>query len=233
MEQMKVLVVDDETMIREAVSLYLEIKGFQVCGAENGLDALSVFAKENIGFVILDLMLPDLSGEEVCRRIREKSEVPVIMLTAKTMEADQLNGLRIGADDYVTKPFSLKLLHARMETILRRAGQKKRPRTEKLSWNHGELEMDFEKRVVIKNSEMIGLTPIEWRVFSALAKHPRKVYTREELIVEAFGPDFDGYDRVIDTHIKNLRKKIEKDPKNAAYIKTVHGIGYKFGGERS
>lgn len=233
MEQMKVLVVDDETMIREAVSSYLGKKGFQVCGAENGLDALSVFAKENIGFVILDLMLPDLSGEEVCRRIREKSEVPVIMLTAKTMEADQLNGLRIGADDYVTKPFSLKLLHARMETILRRAGQKNRPRTEKLSWNHGELEMDSEKRVVIKNGEMIGLTPIEWRVFSALAKHPRKVYTREELIGEAFGPDFDGYDRVIDTHIKNLRKKIEKDPKNAVYIKTVHGIGYKFGGERS
>lgn len=233
MVQKKILVVDDEMMIREAVSSYLEKKGFRVYSAEDGRKALSVFEKEDISFVILDLMLPDLSGEEVCMKIRQTSRVPIIMLTAKTMEADQLNGLQIGADDYVTKPFSLKLLHARMETILRRVGDEPQPLAERFSWNHGELEMHPDKRMVTKNGEMIELTPIEWKVFLALAGHPQKVYTRDELLNIAFGPDFDGYDRVIDTHIKNLRKKIEDDPRNAVYIKTVHGIGYRFGGDRA
>lgn len=231
MEQRNILVVDDERMIREAVSSYLEKKGFQVFCAENGLEALAVFEKEEIGFIILDLMLPDLSGEEVCMRIRRTSQVPIIMLTAKSMEADQLNGLKIGADDYITKPFSLKLLHARMETIFRRVGQESPLQEKKFSWNHGELEMYPDRRAVVRNGEVIELTPIEWKVFSALAKYPQKIYTREELINIALGLDFGGYDRVIDTHIKNLRKKIEKDPKNAVYIRTVRGIGYRFGGD--
>lgn len=233
MEQKKILVVDDEAMIREAVSSYLEKKGFQVYSAEDGMKALDIFEKEEISFVILDLMLPDLSGEKVCMKIRQTSMVPIIMLTAKTMEADQLNGLQIGADDYVTKPFSLKLLYARMETILRRVNREPQPPAEILTWNRGELEVHPDERSVRKNGKKIELTPIEWSVFLALAKHPQKVYTRDELISAAFGPDFDGYNRVIDTHIKNLRKKIEDDPRNAVYIKTVHGIGYKFGGDRS
>lgn len=231
MERKKILIVDDEAMIREAVASYLEAKGFQVYRAETGLDALAVFEKEDIAFVVLDLMLPDLSGEEVCARIRQTSGVPVLMLTAKTAEADQLSGLQLGADDYVTKPFSLKLLHARIEAILRRVEGTPRAPAERLSWNRGKLEMDPEKRVLIKNGRVIALTPIEWKLFSALARHPRKIYTRDELLGAAFGLDFDGYDRVIDTHIKNLRKKIEDDPKNAVYIKTVHGVGYTFGGD--
>lgn len=232
MERKKVLIVDDEAMIREAISSYLEKKGFQAFSAENGLDALAIFRKENIDFVILDLMLPDLSGEEVCMKLRQTSRVPILMLTAKTMEEDQINGLQIGADDYMTKPFSLKLLYARMETILRRVEEKPGTLADKFSWNHGGLEMDLEKKTVIKNGEAIGLTPIEWKLFSALAKYPQKIYTRDELINIAFDPEFDGYDRVIDTHIKNLRKKIEDDPKNSVYIRTVHGLGYKFGGDK-
>lgn len=232
MGQKKVLVVDDERMIRDAVSSYLENKGFTVFGAENGREALTLFEKEEFAFVILDLMLPDVSGEEVCMKIRKVSRVPVIMLTAKTMEGDQLNGLRIGADDYMTKPFSLKLLYARMETILRRVNEDAAPLAEKFSWDEGKLAMDLEKRSVTKDGENVDLTPIEWKLFTALSKHPQKIYTRDELIHIAFEPGFDGYDRVIDTHIKNLRKKIEDDPKNPAYIKTVYGVGYKFGGDQ-
>lgn len=226
-----VLVVDDEPMIREAVSSYLEQQGCRVFSAENGRDALQIFEKEAITFVILDLMLPDMSGEEICTFLRKKSRVPVIMLTAKTQEEDVLNGLQIGADDYVTKPFSLRELYARMNVILRRSSDDLKPLAEKYSWNDNDLNIDFEHHEVRKKGELLALTPSEWKILSALIRYPNKVYAREELIELVFAQDFHGYDRVIDTHIKNLRKKVEDDPKTPVYVKTVHGLGYKFGGD--
>lgn len=226
-----VLVVDDELMIREAVSSYMAKQGWQVFSSDNGKEALTIFERETITFVILDLMLPDMSGEEICSIIRKKSRVPIIMLTARTQEEDVLTGLAIGADDYVTKPFSLKELYARMNVILRRSSDDLRPLADKYSWNDNDLSIDFEHDEVYRKGRLLALTPIEWKVLAALIRHPQKVYTREELIQMVFDPDFDGYDRVIDTHIKNLRKKIEDDPKKPVYVKTVHGIGYKFGGD--
>lgn len=226
-----VLVVDDEKMIREAVSSYLEKQGYEVFTAETGQEALEIFHRQMISFVILDLMLPDLSGEEVCTMIRKQSRVPMIMLTAKTMENDMLNGLGLGADDYITKPFSLRNLYARMKTILRRSSEDLKPLTEKFSWNHGNLMIDYERKEVNKKGKTISITPIEWKILSVFTKYPQKVFTRNDLLTVVFDQDFDGYDRVIDTHIKNLRKKIEDDPKKPIYICTVHGIGYKFGGD--
>ena len=176
-------------------------------------------------------MLPDLSGEEVCTMIRKQSRVPMIMLTAKTMENDMLNGLGLGADDYITKPFSLRNLYARMKAILRRSSEDLKPLTEKFSWNHGNLMIDYERKEVNKKGKTISITPIEWKILSVFTKYPQKVFTRNDLLTVVFDQDFDGYDRVIDTHIKNLRKKIEDDPKKPIYICTVHGIGYKFGGD--
>lgn len=230
MEQ-SVLVVEDEQMIREAVVSYLQKQGWIVFEAENGKDALAIFEREPVAFVILDLMLPDMSGEEICMVIRSRSRVPVLMLTARSQEEDVLNGLRIGADDYMTKPFSLKELYARMTVILRRVSQDLRPLAEKYSWNHGDLRIDLEHSEVYKGGTLLSLTPSEWRILSALICHPKKIFTREELIELVFGPDFDGYDRVIDTHIKNLRKKVEDDPKKPVYVKTAHGLGYRFGGD--
>lgn len=225
-----VLVVDDEAMIRESVSAYITKQGYHVITADNGREALEIFQKKTILFVILDLMLPGMPGEEVCQAIRKQSRVPIIMLTAKTQEADVLNGLNIGADDYVTKPFSIKQLYARMEAILRRTSNDLKPLAEKFSWNGNDLQIDFEHNEVRKQGHLLSLTPSEWKILSALIRDPQKVFSRDNLIDLVFGLDFDGYDRVIDTHIKNLRKKVETDPKKPVYVKTVHGLGYKFGG---
>lgn len=225
-----VLIAEDEQMIRDSVSAYLQKQGCRTLPAGTGREALALFEREAVGFVILDLMLPDLPGEEVCAALRRRSTVPVLMLTAKSAEEDILNGLRIGADDYVTKPFSLKQLYARMEAILRRAGNDLRPLAETFTWNENELYVDFEHREIRRQGEALSLTPSEWKILSALVRHPKKVYTRSELIELVFGPDFDSYERVIDTHVKNLRKKVEPDPKSPRYIQTVHGLGYKFGG---
>lgn len=225
-----ILVVDDEKMIREAVASYLEKQGFEAMQAETGREALQILEKETIAFVILDLMLPDLSGEEVCATIRKQSRVPIIMLTAKTMESDMLNGLNLGADDYITKPFSLKNLYARMQAVLRRSSDDLKPLAERFSWNNGDLVVDYDRKEVHKKGKLIAVTPIEWKILSAFTKYPQKLFTREDLIEIAFDLDFAGYDRVVDTHVKNLRKKIEDDPKKPIYICTVHGMGYKFGG---
>ena len=230
MEQKTILIVDDENMMREAVASYLEKQGYHVLQAETGTQALSLLEKETVSFVILDLMLPDISGEEICSRIRRQSRIPIIMLTAKTMEDDMLNGLNLGADDYITKPFSLKNLYARIQAVWRRSDHDLKPLAEKFSWNAGDLVIDYNRKEVLKKGETISLTPIEWKILSAFTRYPQKVFTRDELIASAFDTAYSGYDRVIDTHIKNLRKKIEDDPKNPIYLCTVHGIGYKFGG---
>lgn len=226
-----ILIVDDEQMIREVVSSYLEKKGFSVFTAETGEEGLQILHSQTISFVILDLMLPDISGEEICMAIRKQSSVPIIMLTAKTMEDDMLNGLHIGADDYITKPFSLKELYARMEAVFRRVSNSITPAASKFQWNDGDLAVDFEQRIIEKQGRSVSLTPIEWKILSAFMTYPQRVFTRDNLISIAFDVGFDGYDRVIDTHIKNLRKKIEDDPKKPVYIRTVHGIGYQFRGE--
>lgn len=225
-----ILVVDDESMIRESVSSYLEKQGYQVFSAETGREALRIFESEQISLLVLDLMLPDLSGEEICKIVRSQSRVPIIMLTAKTMEDDMLNGLDLGADDYITKPFSLKNLYARVRAVLRRASDDLEPLAEKIFWNDGDLAVDYDRKEVYKKGQAIAVTPIEWKILMAVTKYPQKVFTRENLIELVFDLDFSGYDRVIDTHVKNLRKKIEDDPKNPVYICTVHGMGYKFGG---
>ena len=226
-----ILAVDDEPKILEVVASFLENRGFNVFTAVNGAQALEIFNKENISLVILDLMLPDVSGEEVCKIIRRKSRVPIIMLTAKVGENNLLEGLQNGADDYITKPFSLKELQARMEAILRRVGDGLVPLTAKNSFRDGDLIVDFEKGIIRKKLKEVRLTPIELRILATVIKYPGKIFSRGELIDIALSYEFEGYDRVIDTHIKNLRQKIEDDPKSPAYILTVHGLGYKFGGE--
>ena len=229
-EKRKLLVADDEEMIREAVASYLESQGYQVFRAENGEEALNILKREPISLVILDLMLPDLPGEEVCVRIRKQSRVPIIMLTAKNVEYDMIHGLDLGADDYITKPFSLKNLSARVQAVLRRSTEDLVPIARQFSWNQGDLVIDYDRKEVRKKGEPVALTAIEWKLLAAFTKYPQKIFTRENLIELVFGLDFSGYDRVIDTHIKNLRKKIEDDSKQPVYLCTVHGMGYKFGG---
>ncbi len=225
-----VLVVDDEPKILEVVCRLLESKGYRPLPAENGRKALEIFDAENISLILLDLMLPDLSGEEVCTAIRKKSRVPVIMLTAKVEENDVVEGFSLGADDYVIKPFGLKELSARIEAVLRRTESDLVPLTRHNSWRDGDLVVDFEKNEVRKKGTVVTLTPSERNILSALIKYPGKVFTREELIEAALDKGFAGYDRAIDSHIKNIRKKVEDDPKSPVYVLTIPGIGYKFGG---
>lgn len=232
MQNQTILVVDDEKMIRDSLSSFLRSKGLAVFSAENGADALAILNREKISLIVLDLMLPDISGEELCKKIRRASSVPIIMLTAKSMEEDLLNGLSIGADDYMTKPFSLKELYARIAAVLRRSGEEESPADGILEFNSGELSINLLERAASKNQNPLDLTPIEWNILMAFCKSPGRTFTRENLLELAFGDDFDGLDRVIDTHIKNLRKKIEDNPRNPKYILTVHGVGYKFGGKK-
>lgn len=227
----KILVVEDEGKIRNVIKTFLESQGFSVLEAENGRKALDIFERETISLVLLDLMLPEISGEEVCRTIRIKSKVPIIMLTAKSSETAMLQGLGIGADDYITKPFSLKVLNARLEAVMRRALEDVDPLHMTGTFHDGTLSIDFDSRTITNQGEEVKLTPNEYKLLITLIKYPNKAFTRDELITTAYENEYEGFDRTIDSHIKNLRQKIEIDPKNPVYIKTVHGVGYKFGGE--
>jgi DNA-binding response OmpR family regulator len=225
-----ILVVDDEAKILDVISSFLSNRGFTVFTAENAAQAFEIFERENIALIVLDLMLPDMPGEEICRRLRRRSRVPVVMLTAKIEEKDLLAGLNAGADDYIVKPFSLRELCARIETVLRRAGDDLIPLTAKNSFRGGDLIVDFTRGSVLKKRTPVSLTPSEMKILAALTKYPGRVFTRAELIDAALGDEFDGFDRAIDNHIKNLRQKIEDNSKNPDYILTIHGVGYKFGG---
>ncbi|MGB4659217.1 MAG: response regulator transcription factor [Mobilitalea sp.] len=225
----KVLIVDDEPKIVEAVAAYLENSGYQAIVAFDGEQGLSLFDKMNPDLVVLDLMLPKISGEEVCKAIRRTSRVPIIMLTAKIEEDDKINGLNIGADDYVTKPFSPRELMARINSLFRRSKEGVSPLFNMMSWNHNDLEVDLNAHSVKKSGEIVNLTPNEFKLLCAMIKYPKKIFTREELIEIAFGADYDGFERTIDSHIKNLRSKIEDDTANPNYIVTIRGVGYKFG----
>jgi len=229
----KVLIVDDEPKIVEAVAAYLENSGYTAITASDGEKALLLVEKMNPDLVVLDLMLPKISGEEVCKAIRKISRIPIIMLTAKIDEDDKINGFNIGADDYVTKPFSPRELMARINSLLRRSDEGVSPLFDKMSWNNNDLEVDVESYTVRKLGELVNLTPNEFKLLCAMIKYPKKTFTREELIEVAFGSNYDGFDRTIDSHIKNLRSKIEDDTANPCYIVTVRGIGYKFGNTNS
>ncbi|MCK5427814.1 MAG: response regulator transcription factor, partial [Thermodesulfovibrionia bacterium] len=212
--------------IAEIVKAYLKKEGFQVVVAETGEKALSVL-KDGFDVVILDLMLPDIAGEDICQTIRKDSDIPVIMLTAKSEEEDRIKGLGIGADDYVVKPFSPRELVARVKALLRRV---KGP-GENLIFNKGDLVIDPSRFEITKNSSPLVLTPTEFKLLHCIAQRPGQVFTRLQLVNVILGYDFEGYDRTIDAHIKNIRHKIEDDPRSPAYIKTVYGIGYKFIGQ--
>jgi DNA-binding response OmpR family regulator len=224
-----ILVVDDEEKIIEVIRSYLENAGYRVLCAFTGAQALDLFDRHAPALVVLDLMLPDISGEAVCRSIRRKARTPILMLTAKVEEESILKGLQIGADDYVTKPFSPRQLVARVEAILRRTTNDGTVAAE-VSYNNGELVIDSLRHEVRRHGEPVALTPNEFNILMTMAKYPTKAFTRAELISFALGDEFEGYERVIDTHIKNMRQKIEADPKSPRYLMTVYGIGYKFGG---
>ena len=226
-----ILVVDDEVKIVEVLKSYLENEGFRVACAYNGAQALRLFEKESPVLIILDLMLPDMSGENVCRAIRVKSNVPIIMLTAKTEDENVIQGLDIGADDYVTKPFSPKQLMARVEAVLRRSSENAAGAVGAYYFDDGDLSIDDPRHTVRRGGVTVALTPNEYKILTTLAKYSSKTFTRDELIAYALGDEFDGYDRVIDTHIKNIRLKIGDVSKSPKYIITVHGTGYRFGGE--
>ena len=230
MKKNTILIIEDEPKIAEAVEAYLRKSEYNTLVAHDGRQALLLFEESQPDMVILDLMLPFVSGEEICKSIRRQSRTPIIMLTAKASEDNKIDGLNMGADDYITKPFSPRELVARVNTLFRRCSDGISPLFCVMTWNNGDLWADFEMRTVKKNGKPVSLTQSEFKLFSSLAKHPNKTFTREELIELAFGLDFDGYDRTIDSHIKNLRSKIETDTTNPVYILTVRGVGYKFGG---
>lgn len=227
----KILIVDDELKIIEVVKSYLNKEGYKVYEAMDGKKALQIFDEVNPALVILDLMLPDLSGEELCKTIRKKSRVPIIMLTAKVEEDNVIQGFNLGADDYVTKPFSPRQLIARVKALLRRSEDDIMTLSDISSYNDNELIIDNFRHEVRKNDNLVNLTNTEYKILTTMAKYPKKAFTREELVLLTMGEDYDGFDRVIDTHVKNLRQKLEEDTKCPKYVKTVHGVGYKFGGE--
>ncbi|NEW05978.1 response regulator transcription factor [Paenibacillus sp. SYP-B3998] len=224
-----VLMVDDEEKIREVVVSYLQKEGFRTLEAANGKRALELVHGERVDLVILDLMLPDRSGEEVCQSIRQYSAVPIIMLTAKVTEDDRVRGLTMGADDYVLKPFSPRELIARVKANIRRS-QEDALLAETISFQSGDLVIHTTSREVVKKGEFVALTPSEHKLLFTLARHPGRIFTREDLIQKVLGYDFEGDVRAIDQHVKNLRQKIESDLKNPVYILTVFAVGYRFGG---
>ena len=225
-----ILVVDDEETIVAVIEAYLKNAGYNVFTAYDGKEAINIFNNENINLIILDLMLPDISGEEVCKIIKNEKDVPIIMLTAKINEDDILNGFNLGADDYVVKPFSVKQLIARVSAVLRRV--KDLSSSPILSFNNGDLIINLESHEVKKNNKLITLTRSEYNILLTLSENIKRVCTRNELIDRVMGEDVDVFDRIIDSHIKNLRSKIEDDSKSPKYILTIYGVGYKFGGNK-
>lgn len=223
----KVLVVDDEQPIVDLIRGYLEREGFEVVTAFDGQRALELARSERPDLVILDLMLPGIDGLEVCRQLRQFSDAYVLMLTARTEEVDRIVGLTVGADDYVTKPFSPRELVARVRAMLRRPRSAQSSGTE-APMQFGELVIDEAGHEVSRGDELLSLTPIEFSLLVTLARYPGMVFTRAQLIDQVWGPDFYGDEHVVDVHLSNLRKKLERDPGHADYIDTVRGVGYRF-----
>jgi DNA-binding response OmpR family regulator len=222
-----VLVVEDERKLRELVRSYLERAGFTVLSTGSGAEAITMATEAAPDLVVLDLGLPDVPGETVARELRTSAATPILMLTAKTSEEDRIRGLELGADDYVTKPFSPRELVLRVQAILRRGG----PAAEQgvTRFGDGELVIDEPQRLVTVRGQVVSLTPTEWGVLVALATVPGRVYSRFELINRVRGYEFEGYERTVDSHVKNLRRKIESDPAQPHIVQTVLGGGYRLG----
>jgi len=229
----RILIVDDEDNITNLVRAYLEREGFAVRTAADGRAALQQAHATQPDLVVLDLMLPGMDGLEVCRRLRQESGVYIIMLTAKSEESDRVVGLELGADDYLTKPFSPRELVARVKAVLRRSrdGDGVAPRVETGVIEAGPLTIDLARRRVTKNSGAIDLTPLEFDLLRVLAGEPAIVFSRAQLLQRVWGYDYVGEERVVDVHIGQLRKKIEDDPSEPTILKTVRGVGYKVEGE--
>jgi len=229
MASRRILVVDDDVKTVELVKLYLNRDGYKVLTAYDGIEALNLARQSHPDLIVLDLMLPGCDGLEICRTLKNETDVPIIMLTARTTEDDKLTGLNLGADDYMTKPFSPKELAARVRVILRRLPEETLLRGP-AEIKRGDLVINFLNREAYIGGKALHLTPIEFKLLGVLAREPGRVFSREQLIEMVFGYDFDGFDRTVDVHILNLRRKLEPDPDRPRYIKTVYGAGYKFAG---
>lgn len=220
-----ILVVDDEARIVKLVRDYLERAGFDVLTARDGETALQLARREQPDLIVLDLMLPGMDGLDVCRRLRQESSVPIIMLTARVEEADRIVGLELGADDYVTKPFSPREVVARVRATLRRVSGELGPTT---VIRAGDVELDTAAMTATVAGQPVDLTPTEFQLLATLARQPGRIFSREQLLEAIHGVAYDGYDRSVDSHIKNLRRAIEPDPRQPRYIQTVYGVGYRF-----
>lgn len=223
-----ILIVEDEKKIAEVVRDYLLKEGYQVEMTDSGEAGVELVRHGGIDLILLDLMLPGMSGEEACRRIRGISSVPIIMMTAKTSEADRIAGLSIGADDYIMKPFSPRELVARVKAVLRRTSEHE-PLADQIFLPSG-VVLDDQAKQIFKNGVAVSATPTEYKLLAVLSRHPRRTFSRTELVEKVLGYDYEGDERVVDTHIKNLRRKIEDDPKNPQVIVSVYGHGYRLGG---
>ena len=223
----KILVVDDDRKIVELVSLYLRREGYGVLAAYDGREALELARLKQPDLIVLDLLLPELDGKDVCRLLRTESSVPIIMLTARSTDDDKLVGLDLGADDYVTKPFNPRELVGRIRAVLRRAlPEEERPE----EMRFGDLVISFLRHEVRVRGAVAALTPTEFRLLETLAREPGRAFSRADLLDRAFGFDYDGLERTVDVHIMNLRRKIEADPGRPRYVVTVAGVGYRFEG---
>jgi two-component system, OmpR family, response regulator len=225
--QARILLVDDEQAVQTLLTYPLRKEGYEVVEAMDGQEALDRFSEERFDLVVLDIMLPKLDGIEVCRRLRTRSQVPIIMLTAKGDEADKVAGLEMGADDYITKPFSVTEFRSRVKAALRRGGMAA-PGLANEPIKAGELEIDFERRSTLLGGEPVELTYVEFEILAALASAPGRVFTREMLLEHIWGDSTYRDTRTVDVHIRHLREKLESDPKNPEYLFTVRGVGYRF-----
>lgn len=218
--------IDDEDVVTYTLKMYLESAGFAVERARDGRRGLELASADGVGLVILDLLLPELSGQEVCRRLRAKTSVPILMLTARTSENDHVSGLDMGADDYVAKPFSPREVVARVRALLRRSETSSTAARRNDSLSVGALEIDLWSRQVRIGGCSVPVTPTEFRILEAFARHPGRLFTRGELLSLVFGPDYEGQDRSIDTHVTNLRRKLARCS-DESHVLTVHGFGYR------
>jgi DNA-binding response OmpR family regulator len=228
----RILLVDDEQSVQTLLSYPLRKDGYEVIPAHDGQEALERFAEQRFDLVVLDLMLPKMDGIEVCRRMRSRSRVPIIMLTAKGDEIDKVVGLEMGADDYITKPFSMSEFRSRVRAALRRSRMPGAAAVDEQPIASGDLRIDFERRIVTLRDEEVRLTYVEFEVLAALARAPGRVLTREALLEHVWGDSEYRDPRTIDVHIRHLREKLERDPKGPEYLFTVRGVGYRFREER-
>jgi DNA-binding response OmpR family regulator len=220
---MKVVIVEDDVVVSDTLALYLQQAGLTVAVAADGIAGLHLATSPDTALVVLDLMIPGMNGLEVCKRLRQSSTVPILMLTARASEDDRLTGFDLGADDYVAKPFSPREIVARVQALLRRVDRAPQPPA---PTRIGDLEIDFWARQARIGGAPVSLTATEFRLLAALARHPGRIFTRDELVARIFGPDYDGLDRTVDAHVTNLRRKIEpkQEPR---YVLTAHGLGYR------